>query len=125
MEDHVASHSGCQRYVGVVFDKMKIKGVFNKHIGDIIGFTDLGDPEPTFSLFENHQPVARTAIAFLVRGLIRSLKVVLCYFFTSGFATSFQIFHLFWQVVSVLELNVNLWVVGATQAVVPQQENFF
>ena len=88
--------------------------VFDKHSGEIVSFTDLGDPALTFSSFEDDQPVATTVIAFLIRGLMTSLKFVLCYFFTSGVATSFQIFNLFWQVVSVLELKADLWCVAAT-----------
>lgn len=116
LQDQVSSYSGCQRYIGVVFDEMKIKSslVFNKHTDEIVGFTDLGDPALTFSSFEDEQPVATTVIAFFVRGLMTSLKFILCYFFTSGVATSFQIFNLFWQVVSVLELKVDLWCVAAT-----------
>ena len=95
---------------------MKIKSslVFDKHSGEIVGFTDLGDPALTFSSFEDNQPVATTVIALLIRGLMTSLKFVLCYFFTSGVAISFQIFNLFWQVVSVLELKADLWCVAAT-----------
>lgn len=69
LQDLVSSYSGCQRYVGtdIVFE-MKIKPslVFDKNSGEIIGFTDLGDPELTFSSFEDQQPLATTAIAFLV-----------------------------------------------------------
>ena len=43
-----------------------------------------------------------------------SLKFVLCYFLTSGVETSFQIFNVFWQVVLVLKLKVDLWCVAAT-----------
>ena len=116
LQNEVSCYSGCQRFVGVIFDEMKIKSslVFNKHSEEIVGFTDLGDPALTFSSFEDEQPVATTVIAFLIRGLMTSLKFVLCYFLTSGVATSFQIFNLFWQVVSVLELKVDLWCVAAT-----------
>ena len=115
LQDLVASYSRCERYVAVAFDEMKIKSslVFDNNSGEIIGFTDLGDPELTFSSFDNDLPVATTAIAFLVRGLMTSLKFILCYFFTSGAATSFQIFTLFWQVVSVLEFKVDVWCVAA------------
>ena len=89
---------------------MKIKSslVFDKHSGEIVGFTDLGDPGLTFSSCEDDQPVATTVNAFLLRGLMTSLKFVLCYFFTLEVATSFQIFNLFLQVVSVLELKVDV-----------------
>ena len=67
----------------------------------------------SFSLRPDIQ--ATTAvIAFLIRSLMISLKFALCYFFTSGVATSFQIFNLLWQVVSVLEHKVDLWCVAAT-----------
>ena len=69
---------------------MKIKSslVFDKHSGEIVGFTDLGDPGLTFSSREDGQPVATTVIAFLLRGLMTSLTFVLCYFFTLEVATS-------------------------------------
>ena len=42
-----------------------------------------------------------------------SSKFILWYFFffTSGAATTFQIFTLFWQVESVLQLMINVWCV--------------
>ena len=56
----------------IVFDEMKIKSslVFYKNSGEIVGFTDLGDPELTFSSFEDEQPIATTVIALFVRGLM-------------------------------------------------------
>jgi hypothetical protein len=61
--------------VTIVFDEMKIKSslVFDKNSGEIVGFTDLGDPELTFSSIEDEQPIATTVLAFLVRGLMTSL----------------------------------------------------
>ena len=56
-------------YVAVTFDKMKIKSCLNKEYREIVGFTDLGDPELTFSSFNNELPVTTTVIAFLVRAL--------------------------------------------------------
>lgn len=127
LQDLVSSYSGCERYVVVAFDEMKIKSslVFQKNTGEIVGFTDLGDPELTFSSFDNELPVATTAIAFLVRGLMTSLKFILCYFCTSGAATSFQIFTLFWQVVAVLELKVNIWCVAAIADGAATNRKFF
>ena len=71
----VSSYSGRQKFVAVTFDKMKIKSflVFEKNSGEIIGFTDLRDPNLTFSSFESEQSAATTVIAFLVRGLMTSL----------------------------------------------------
>lgn len=82
LQDLVASYSRCERYVAVAFDEMKIKSslVFDNNSGEIIGFTDLGDPELTFSSFDNDLPVATTAIAFLVRGLMTSLKFIFVIF---------------------------------------------
>ena len=106
---------------------MKIKSclVFEKNTGEIVGFTDLSDPELTFISFNNELPVATTIIAFLVRGLMTSLKFILCYFCISGATTSFQIFTLFWKVVSVLELKVNAWCVVAIADGASPNRKFF
>ena len=40
--------------------KIRSSLVFDKHSGEIVGFTDLGDPALTFSSFEDDQRVART-----------------------------------------------------------------
>ena len=58
---------------------MKIQSslVFDKHSGEIVGFTDLGDPALTFSSFEDEQPVATTVITLLIRGLMTKLELQL------------------------------------------------
>ena len=53
--------------------------------------------------------MATHALAFLVRGMCSDLKHVIAYYFTENF-TSYQIMSIFWKVVGVLELSVNLWV---------------
>ena len=56
--------------------------------------------------------MATHALAFLVRGMCSDLKHVIAYYFTEN-VTSYQLMSLFWKVVGVLELSLNLWVCGA------------
>ena len=113
LQSKVASFSPPQRYVVLVMDEMKIQSnlVFDKHSGNLVGFTDLGDPMTNFACLPEEDPIATHALAFLVRGLCTDLKHVIAYFFT-GNVTSYQLMPLFWKVVSTLELTLNLWVIG-------------
>ena len=58
-----------QRYVVILFDEMKVSAnlVFDKVTGELIGFTDLGDPELNFAVLEKVDDVATHALAFLIR----------------------------------------------------------
>lgn len=104
-----------QRYVVLLFDEMKVLAnlVFDKTTGELVGFTDLGDPEVNFAVLEKLDMVATHALVFLVRGMCTELKFVLAHFATSGI-TSVQLMPLFWEAICVLELTCNLWVVATT-----------
>ena len=110
LKEKVSSFSGVQRYVVLVMDEMKIQSnlVFDKVTGELIGFVDLGDPMTNFANVTDEDPVATHALAFLMRGLCTDMKHIIAYFFT-GNVTSFQLMPLFWRIVSVLELALNLW----------------
>ncbi len=71
VREKVRSFSEVQRYV--VLDEMKIQSglVFDKYSGDLIGFIDLGDPMVNFAFVEE-ETLATHALAFLVRGLVRT-----------------------------------------------------
>ena len=56
--------------------------------------------------------MATHALAFLVRGLCTDLKHVIAYYLT-GNVTSHQLMAIFWKVVGVLDLSLNLRVCAA------------
>ncbi|CAB4003821.1 Hypothetical predicted protein [Paramuricea clavata] len=85
--------------------------VFDKNSGDLVGFMDLGDPMTNFACLDEKDTIATHALAFLVRGLCTDVKHIIAYFFT-GNVTSYQLMPIFWKVVSILELSLDLWVVG-------------
>ena len=87
--------------------------VLDKNTGELIGFTDLGDPALNFAALEKANSIATHALAFLVRGVCTELKVGLAHFSTTG-ATAAQLMPLFWEAVSILETSSNLWVIAAT-----------
>ena len=112
LREKTASFTDVQRYI-VVMDEMKIQSnlVFDKFSGELIGFVDLSDPATNYANLADEEPIATHALAFLVRGLCTDLKLVLAFFFTRD-VTAFQMMPLFWRVVSVLELFLNLHVCG-------------
>ena len=114
-----------QRYIVLVMDEMKIQSnlVFDKVSGDLVGFVDLGDPT-TNEAFAEEECVATHALAFLVRGLCTDMKHIVSYYFTRD-VTSFQIMSIFWKAVAVLELSLNLWVIGAVNDGASPNRKFF
>ena len=114
LKKKVSAFSEVQRYIVLVMDEMKIQSglVFDKHSGNLVGFTDLGDPMTNFACLVEEDVVAtHDALAFLVRGLRTDMKRVIAYFFTRN-VMSFQLMPIFWKVVSTLELSLSLHVIG-------------
>ena len=109
LQEKAISLTGIQRYVVVVMDEMKIQSnlVFDKHSADLIGFVDLEDPMTNYASLGDGDIMATHALAFLVRGMCSDLKHVIAYYFTEN-VTSYQLMSLFWKVVGVLELSLNL-----------------
>ena len=109
------SYFDVQRYVVLLFDEMKIMAnlVLNKVSGELIGFTDLGDPDVIFGCLAKVDELATHALAFLVRGVCTELKFCLAHFATTGI-TAAQLMPLFWEAVGILETTCNLWVIAAT-----------
>lgn len=99
----------------LLFDEMKVMAnlVLDKTTGELIGFTDLGDPDLNFGVLEKVDAVASHALAFLVRGVCSELKFGLAHFATSGI-TAAQLMPIFWEAVCILETTCNLWVIAAT-----------
>ncbi len=105
---------------------MKIQSnlVFDKVSGELIGFIDLGDPMTNYATLQEEDTIASHALAFLMRGLATDLKHIIGYYFT-GNVTSIQIMPIFWKIVSVLELSLNLFVVAAINDGASPNRKFF
>lgn len=115
LKDQTNSYFDVQRYVVLLFDEMKVMSnlVLDKMTGELIGFTDLGDPTLNYGILEKADEIATHALAFLVRGVCTALKFCLAYFATTGI-TSAQLMLLFWEAVCILETSCNLWVIATT-----------
>ena len=90
-------------------DEMKIQEnlVWNKHIGEPIGFIGLGDDDI-------NNVTLKDVLVFLFTSLVNPLKFTLANFGTDT-ASAEQLFSLFWQAVSLLEYKCGLTCDGATQ----------
>ena len=69
--DHELSNNCISVLKGAgAFDEMTVTAnlVFDKFSGELIGFTDLGEPGLNFAVLENLDEMAARALAFLVRG---------------------------------------------------------
>lgn len=110
----------------MVMDEMKIQSnlVFDKSSMELIGFIDLGDPMTNYANLQQEDTIASHALAFLVRGLCTDLKYIIGYYFT-GNITSFQIMPIFWKIVSVLEVSLDLRVVAAVNDGASPNRKFF
>lgn len=64
LNEQTNSYFDVQRYVVLLFDEMR---VMDKNTGELIGFTDLGDPNFNYGLLEKAGEIATHALAFLVR----------------------------------------------------------
>ena len=113
------SYFDVQRYVILLFDEMKVTAnlVFDKVTGELIGFTDLGDPDLNFAVLEKADEMALHALVFIVRRVCTELKFCIAHCATSG-TTAPQMMPLFWEVVCILETTCNLWVFAATSMVI-------
>ena len=104
LNEQTNSYFDVQRYVVLLFDEMRVMSnlVLDKNSGELIGFTDLGDPNLNYGLLEKADEIATHALAFLVRGVCTKLKFCLAYFGTTG-VTAAQLMPLFWEAVGILE----------------------
>ena len=87
--------------------------VLDKESGELIGFTDLGDPELDNAILDKSDMIASHALVFLVRGICTELKFAIPHFATSGI-TAAQLISPFWEAVGILQTTCNLWVIAAT-----------
>ena len=53
----IKDFSNLQRYICLVFDKMKIQSnlVYGKYSGELIGYVDLGDPDINYTTCNNEE----------------------------------------------------------------------
>ena len=126
LRDKASSAAGIQRYVVLVMDEMKIQSnlVFDKYSGDLIGFVDLGDPMTNYACLGDEDVMATHALAFLVRGMCSDMKHIIAYYFTEN-VTSYQLMSVFWKIVGVLEVTLNLWVIAAVNDGASPNRKFF
>ena len=103
--------------------KMQQNLLFHKHSGELIGYEDLGDPEKTFSTFDNEDDLVTHVMVYYVRGLASDLKFALGYFATRNIY-SFQIMSTFWEAMSILEHTCNLPVIAAVSDGASQNRTF-
>ena len=99
-------------------DEMHIKEglVFDKHSGELIGFTNLGDVNNHISSMEESssgksmptlQPLAKSMLVLMVRGLLSGFKFPYAQFPCSSLSGD-QLHNIFWEAVERLE-RYNLW----------------
>lgn len=83
--------------------------VFDKHSGDLIGFTDLGDInnhvaklQRAASTSQKIEPLAKSLLVLMVRGLFSGFTFPYAQFSCSSL-TGDQLYHVFWNAVKRLE----------------------
>ena len=96
-----------RKFVALLIDEMKVKEglVYNKHTGEIVGFTSLGDINDTLLQIEQEgeQPqVAKQLLTLMVRGIMFKLNFPYAHFASRG-ATGDILFPLVWEAIHRLE----------------------
>lgn len=89
LKDLTNSYFDVQTYIVLLFDVMRITStlVFDKVIGEQIGYLDLGEPEINFGTLEKVHEIASHALVFFIRGICTELEFSLAYFATNGFTS--------------------------------------
>ena len=91
-------------------DEMHIKEglVFDKHSGELIGFTSLGEMNDHIANLEKAgrtqtlEPLAKSMLVLMVRGLLSGFKFPYAQFPCSSL-TGDQLYNIFWEAVERLE----------------------
>ena len=108
-EANLPSSPEHHRYVSLIMDECKIKEdlVYNKHNGEMIGYTRLSDIDNHFHALEQgstpEPELATHMLMIMVRGLFSSMKFPYVQFSTRSLTGS-DIFSIFWNAVEQLEL---------------------
>lgn len=105
-----------EKLVLLLLDEMHIREdiVYNKHTGEMIGFSNLGDVNEQLLAFEQSMQSdeqaspspAKTMMVFMVRGLFNSLQFPYAQFPCSEL-TGELLYEPFWEAVSKIE-NIGL-----------------
>ena len=108
-EVHRLSLPETRKYTGLLIDEMRVKEglVYNKHSGEIIGFTSLGDINDSLLSLEQEgeQPqVAKQLLTLMVRGLMFKFNFPYAHFASRG-ATGDVLFPIVWEAIRRLESN--------------------
>ena len=90
--------STIEKYVVLSFDEMKIQDdlVYDKNIGGLIGYVDLGDVDVNRATLQNIDRIASHVLVALVKSVMNPLSHSLATFSTHGI-TSYQMFSLFFE----------------------------
>ena len=81
--------------------------MYNKHFGEIIGFTNLGDVNDQLLRLEQedeHPPVAKQVLALMVRGVMFKLEFPYAHFGTRGISADI-LYPIVWEAVRRLEAS--------------------
>ena len=105
---------------------MKIQSdlVFDKGTGELIGFTDLGEPDINIGTLKNHYDMASHVLFFYLRGVKSNLKFSFAYFATKGLL-AYQLFPIFWRAVNILEIRCKLPAIAIVCDRAGANRNFF
>lgn len=98
-----------RRFVCLILDEMKIKEglVYNKHSGELIGFTHLGDINNELMKLERgdkRPPIANHVLTIMVRGLLFKLEFPYAHFGTEGVTADF-LYPIVWEAIRLLEAD--------------------
>ena len=115
-----------ERFVCLSLDEMKIQSdlVFDKNTGELIGFTNLGEPDINMGTLKNHDDLATHVLVFYVRAIRSKLKFSFAYFATKGLV-AFQLFPIFWRAINILEIRCKLPVITVVCDGASPNRNFF
>ena len=101
-------------YVGLLQDEVKIKAdlVYDKHTGELIGFTNLNDVSNELDCLEKNvnnvqSELAKYLLVLMVRGVTSDLKFPLASFATSGITADY-LYPIIWEAIELIEVVTGL-----------------
>ena len=108
----VASCPEREKYVLLLLDEMHVKKdlIFNKHSGELIGFSNLGDINNHLEVYlrsldtdiEQLPPLAKSVMVFMVRGLFTKMQFAYAQFPCCSL-TGDKLYAPFWNALSRIE----------------------
>ena len=123
LENTTRNFSRLEKFVVLSFDEMKIQDdlVWDKNIGELVGFLDLGDVDLNCATLPKVDKLASYVMVFLIKSVMNPLA----YTFATDGVTSSQIFPLFWKAVAILELTCKLKVIATVADGASQNRAFY